>query len=176
MVKILTVSHSPTVLNNEYKEYIRFFKSKAIEVISGVSLQLSHNSEKHLMLNLPYIKEAFFSRCVIVVEGETELGAIPVWANKIIGDLDALGIIVINASSCSNVPPITHLLNYFKIPNVSIIDKDKENDQISKYTSIDGLRTTSKEISKKNYTKQSTPLMPKSAFYLNFLYIMERKD
>lgn len=142
--QILTVSHAPTVLSNEHKEYIRFLKSIKIEVVSGASLQLDQNSEKHLMLNLPYIKEAFFAKCVIVVEGETEQGAIPVWANKIIGDLDDLGIIVINASSCSNVPPITLLLNHFKIPNVSIIDKDEKNDQIQKYTSIDGLRTTSK--------------------------------
>lgn len=140
--QLLTVSHAPSVLSNEYKEFIRFYRKRVIEVISGKELNLNHNTEKHLFLNLPYIKEAFFSRCVILVEGETELGAIPLWANKVIGDVDELGIVVINAGSCSSVPPVTILLNHFKIPNVSIIDKDDNNDQNTTYMSVDGLRTT----------------------------------
>ena len=140
--QLLTVSHAPTVLSNEYKEFIRFYKNKTIKLIGGRELDLDHNTEKHLLLNLPYVKEAFFSKCVILVEGETELGALPLWANKIIGDLDELGIVIINAGSCTSVPPLAILLNHFKIQNVSIIDKDKDNDKIEKYTSVSGLRTT----------------------------------
>lgn len=140
--QLLVVSHSPTALSNQYKEFIRFYKKRTIEVVSGKNLKLDRSSEKHLLLNLPYIKEAFFAKCVILVEGETEFGAMPVWASKVIGSLDDLGIIVINASSCTSIPPIGNLLDHFKIPHVSIIDKDKNNDQNPKYNSINGLRTT----------------------------------
>jgi putative ATP-dependent endonuclease of OLD family len=140
--QILIVSHAPTALSNDYREFVRFYKNKTIDVVSGKNLNLDHNAEKHLLLNLPYIKEAFFAKCVILIEGDTELGAIPAWASKIIGDLDDLGIIAINAGSCSSIPPIAHLLDHFKIPHVSIIDKDSNNDKNPKYTSINGLRTT----------------------------------
>src|SRR5690606_35766169 len=86
--QLLVVSHSPTALSNQYKEFIRFYKKKTIEVVSGKNLQLDRSAEKHLLLNLPYIKEAFFAKCVILVEGETEFGAMPVWAGKVIGNLD----------------------------------------------------------------------------------------
>jgi len=140
--QILIVSHAPTVLSDQYKEFVRFYKKQTINVVSGKNLLLEHNVEKHLLLNLPYIKEALFAKCVILVEGSTELGALPIWANKIVGDLDDLGIVAINAGSCSSVPPIAALLDHFKVPHVSIIDKDNNNNTSPRYTSVIGLRTT----------------------------------
>jgi putative ATP-dependent endonuclease of OLD family len=140
--QIITVSHAPTILSNNYKEFVRFYKGEKIEAISGENLILDQDAERLLLLNLPYVTEAFFSRCVILVEGPTELGALPLWANKIIGDLDEYGIVIINVYGRDNITPVSSLLNHFKIQNVSIIDKDDENDKKEKFASVKGLRTT----------------------------------
>jgi putative ATP-dependent endonuclease of the OLD family len=140
--QVLIVSHSPAILLDQYKNLIRFCKNINIEVISGSSLNLTGPAEKHLLLNFPFIKEAFFSRCVIVVEGETELGAFPLWANKVIGNLDDLGIAVIKVGGNKSIPHVVNLLNCFRIPNVSMMDKDEGNDINQTYMSITGLRTT----------------------------------
>lgn len=136
------VSHSPVVLLDEYKQIVRFHRSDKVNVVSGYDLALDSNTEKHLLLNFPEVKEALFSRCTIVVEGETESGALPIWANKIIGDLDEYGITIICVGGVASVPPVVTLLNHFGIPNVSIIDKDSNNDADPEYSAVDGLRTT----------------------------------
>lgn len=141
--QVLIVSHSPTVLLDRYEYIVRFYRDSGVDAISGSSLKLDPNIEKHLLLNFPCIKEAFFSKCVIVVEGETESGALPLWANKVIGDLDEHGITVICVGGDESVPLVVTLLNHFKISNVSIIDRDDSNNTDPKYTSVDGLRTTS---------------------------------
>ncbi len=140
--QILIVSHSPTILLDQYKHIVRFYKDSQVLAISGSSLNLDRNAEKHLSLNFPYIKEAFFSRCAIVVEGETELGAFPLWAENVIGNLDEMGITIVKVGSCNSVPPVVRLLNHFKIPNISIIDKDENNDKNSNFTSVTGLTIT----------------------------------
>jgi putative ATP-dependent endonuclease of OLD family len=140
--QILIVSHSPTVLLDRYEHVIRFREDSGVKVVCGTSLSLDPHVEKHLLLNFPYVKEAFFSRCVIVVEGATEKGALPLWANKTLGDLDEYGISVVGVGGYDSVPPVVELLDCFGIPSVSIIDKDNDNDANSKYTDVDGLRTT----------------------------------
>jgi putative ATP-dependent endonuclease of OLD family len=140
--QVLIVSHSPAILLDQYKHIIRFCKENTVVVISGSSLNLDRSAEKHLLLNFPFIKEAFFCRCVIVVEGETELGAFPLWANKVIGNLDDLGITILKVGGNRSVPHVVSLLNHFKIPNVSIIDKDDDSDKNPIFTSVTGLRTT----------------------------------
>lgn len=143
--QVLIASHSPTIFLDRYEHIVRFCKEdNKVVVVSGSDLALDHNIEKHLLLNFPYVTEAFFSKCVIVVEGETEVGAIPLWGNKIIGDLDEYGITVIGVGGIKSVPPITTLLDHFRIPYVSIIDKDENNHTNPDFTSIDGLRTTNR--------------------------------
>ena len=139
--QILVVSHSPNILFGNYKHIIRFYRDISVKVVSGVNLNLHY--EKHLLLNFPSIKEAFFSKCVILVEGATEAGATPLWANKIIGDdIDEYGITVMGVGGIENIPLVAKLLEHFKIPTVSIIDKDDNNDTKKDFTSINGLRTT----------------------------------
>lgn len=122
----IIASHSPTVLLNQYKYLVRFYrKNSTIKIISGNDIHLDDTTEKHLLKNFVYIKEAFFSRCAILVEGDTEYAALPLWAEKVIGDLDEIGIAVIQAGGAKSVPPVSKLLNKLKIRNVSIIDKDE---------------------------------------------------
>lgn len=142
----IIVSHSPNILLSDYKHIVRFHKEDLkVKATSGSELQLAPEIEKHLFKNFPYIKESFFSRCVIIIEGDTEYGALPIWAEKIIGNLDELGITIINGGGKGSIPAISKLLNDFKIPNTSIVDKDIYEDYLkSKYDIISNLFITDK--------------------------------
>lgn len=76
------------------------------------------------MLNFESIREAFFARSVLAFEGQTESGAIPVFARNLGMDLDDYGVVPIRAGGKENVKPICELLGKFEIPNYSIVDRD----------------------------------------------------
>lgn len=56
----IIVTHSPNVLLNDYKQYVRLYYSKELSSISGQNIQLENATEKHLYKQIQYIKEAFF--------------------------------------------------------------------------------------------------------------------
>lgn len=126
--QILVVSHSPNILLNDYRKFLRFFKDENgdVRVKSGIDIILEEATEKQLMKNLPYIKEAFFSKVVILVEGDTECGALPIFSEKMNVDLDELGISIIQAGGADSIPPLMRLLNEFSIKNIGLMDRDKE--------------------------------------------------
>lgn len=121
----IIVTHSPNIVLNEYKQIIRFYSEDSkINVVSGSELKLNEQLEKHLLMNFPYVKEAMFSKCTIVGEGPTELGALPEWVLKELGAIDEFGITVVGANGGTGIKAIMELLGKFKISNVGIIDRD----------------------------------------------------
>ncbi len=141
----IIVTHSPNILLDNYKFVVRFYvKDSKIKIKSGSDIQLSLGVEKHLLKNLPYIKEAFFSRCVILVEGGTELGALPLWAIKYGHNLDELGISVISTDGADSIPNVSKLLQEFEVNNISIVDRDVYSNKKSVYDAIPNLRVTDK--------------------------------
>jgi putative ATP-dependent endonuclease of OLD family len=122
----IVVTHSPNILTDDYKQITRFYqKNGSVRVKCGTNIILDNKLRKHLLKNIPYIKEAFFSRCNILVEGDSEFGAFPVFAERMDVDLDKLGISIIQAGSADSIPPLAKLLNLFDIHNVGIMDQDK---------------------------------------------------
>jgi len=75
----------------------------------------------HLFYDCP---EVFFSKCVIVGEGETEQGAIPIFGEKIGKNLDQFGISFLNGEGDSLIYAV-RLLSALKTPWVLVVDKDK---------------------------------------------------
>jgi len=68
----IIVSHSPNILLDNYKYIVRFYpEGTEIKAVSGENLAIEEGVEKHLLMNFPYIKEAMFSRCGVIVEGQT---------------------------------------------------------------------------------------------------------
>jgi len=129
----IVVTHSPNILLDDYKHIVRFYRDgDGIQVVSGMEIDLNEQIEKHLLKNLPYVKEAFFSRCVILVEGDSELGAFLIFDKRLSeegrGNFDRLGISVIQAGSADSIPPLMELLNWFEISCVGIMDSDKYSD------------------------------------------------
>lgn len=121
----IIVTHSPNIISENYKQINRFYKEDGlIKIKSGNNITLDYQLEKHLRINFPYIKEAFFSRCNIIVEGHSEYGAFPIFAKRTGTDLDKLGISITKAASKDSVVPLMNLLNSFNISNVGIMDGD----------------------------------------------------
>ena len=123
--QLIIVTHSTDALMDSYKNIIRFYKSEgAIKTISGSSLQLTDANEKHLLMRFPEIKEAFYSHCAILIEGETEFGCMYSFAEMLGIPLNEYGISIINAGGENSIRPLKRLLAAFGIPSVSIYDKD----------------------------------------------------
>lgn len=148
--QLIMATHSPNILFNDFKQIVRFFKNDAgsLEVVSGANVVLDAQSTKHLHRNFPFVKEVFFSRCVILVEGDTEKGALPGFATsiKIQGsdiDLDELGISIIQADGADSIPPIMKMLAKFGINSVGVVDRDKYDSQTKKFQGIKNLFVTS---------------------------------
>lgn len=137
--QLIVVTHSTDALIGDYRNLVRFYKNtgKKTSVISGYSLRpipggdnrgrIKSEIEKHLIMRFPEIKEAFYSKCAILIEGETEYGCIFDFAQKAGASLDDNSICVINAGGEHSIQPIRQLLELFAIPSVAIYDRDVEH-------------------------------------------------
>ena len=133
--QLIIVTHSTDVLVGDYRNLIRFYKDRdKTSVISGYKLRpteqtdntacIKKENEKHLIMHFPEIKEAFYAKCAILIEGETEYGSIHAFSNKMGIVLDDYGICVINARGNDSINPLRQLLQLFAIPSISIYDGD----------------------------------------------------
>ncbi len=136
--QIIICTHSPSILLSSYKQIIRVFKDKNdnLSVKNGSQISLPMNLEKQLNKNMPYVKEAFFSKCVILVEGDTEIGAFPEFAETLGIDLDGNGISIIQAGSADSIPPLMKLLNKFGILNIGLMDQDKKDEKYERISNL----------------------------------------
>lgn len=142
--QLIMVTHSPNILARGYKNIVRFGQGEdSPRVMCGKDIDLSDKVEKHLMLNFESIREAFFARSVLAFEGQTESGAIPVFARNLGMDLDDYGVVPIRAGGKKNVEPICELLDKFEIPNYSIVDRD--DDELQE-TSGGHIKTTERDF------------------------------
>ncbi|MBN1999158.1 AAA family ATPase [candidate division KSB1 bacterium] len=161
--QIIISTHSPNILLSSYKQIIHLYRDRDNNILSknGTKIDLDPKIEKHLGKNMPYIKEAFFSRCVVLVEGDTEVGALPEFAIKLNIDLDDAGISIIQAGSADSIPPLMKLLDEFGILCISIMDGDKKS---ATYASIENLYFTDQhdfeeEVVKKCFDRSSVDLL-----------------
>lgn len=134
--QLIIVTHSTDALIGDYRNLVRFYKKGGkTAVISGYTLRpikgiknnirnIKNENEKHLIMHFPEIKEAFYAKCVILIEGETEYGCIRAFADKIGIPLDDYGICVINARGEGTIKHLCQLLGNFAIPSIAIYDGD----------------------------------------------------
>lgn len=132
--QIFIATHSPNILLNDYRQFIRLYKpvkssKTSIEIKSGMNIEFNDEKIiKHMLHNFLYLKEAMFSRYIIFVEGDTENGAVPVFAKRMSLDLDEKGIGVIKLDGADSVKRCMKLYEEFGISNVAMIDRDKYSD------------------------------------------------
>lgn len=86
-------------------------------------------------------KEIFFSRGILLVEGPTEKGALPIFAKSLNSDFDKNGFSVVWVDGKDNLEIFMKLLEGFEIPYMVTCDKDAIM-KISK-GKIEGIKTSS---------------------------------
>lgn len=128
--QIFIATHSPNILLDNYRQFIRLYKSTGtnsqLEIVSGMNVVIDDKLYKHMLHNFIYLKEAMFSKCIIFVEGDTENGAIPVFAERMGLDMDERGIGVIKLDGADSVKRCMALYKSFGIKSIAIIDKDRK--------------------------------------------------
>ena len=128
--QIFIATHSPNILLDNYRQFIRLYKSTGtdsqLKIVSGMNVVIDDKLYKHMLHNFIYLKEAMFSKCIIFVEGDTENGAIPVFAERMGLDMDERGIRVIKLDGADSVKRCMALYKSFGIKSIALIDKDKK--------------------------------------------------
>lgn len=143
--QLFVVTHSSEILLDDYRNIIRFYlDGDNTNAISGMNYASTFDkaAEKQLIMRFKDIRETFFSHAVVIVEGETEYGAMPYFAEKLGIPLDEKCISIVMAKGESSINPLRKLFTSFKIPSVVIYDGDvkakhKEQDENIYFT--DGL-------------------------------------
>jgi putative ATP-dependent endonuclease of the OLD family len=72
----------------------------------------------------PKLNEAFFARYVLLVEGETEELALPVFLAKVGIDCDLHALSVLSVNGKSNIPKYWRLFSRFLLPQMVMFDND----------------------------------------------------
>lgn len=124
--QLIVVTHSTDALVDNHRNIVRFYKTKdkRTNAISGMDINIKPDVEKHLIMNFQDIKEAFYSKCVLIVEGETEYGCIRGFAKTLNIPMDDYGICFVNAQGEGSIPKLQQLFNHFAIPSIVIFDSD----------------------------------------------------
>lgn len=128
--QIIVATHSPNIILNDYSQIVRLYPHGGLTKIkSGTEIVLEEKLSKRLHMHFPYIKEAFFSRCVIFVEGDSEESSFIHFSEKMGVDFDELGISVIQSrgGEVDAIKLLIDLVGRFDIPSVGIGDKDNKS-------------------------------------------------
>lgn len=125
--QIIVTTHSPNMITDDYEKIIRMYKLNGQTLaVTGQGLQLSATERKQLLMQFEYIKEAVFARGAIIVEGDSEYGAFPRFAEMLGIDFDKSGIALLKAGGADSIIPMIKLFNKLGIKAVGVIDNDKK--------------------------------------------------
>lgn len=124
--QIFVVTHSTDALVNDYRKIIRLYWAgdQKVAAACGVRFRFGAEIEKHLIMHFPEVKEALFGRAALLVEGETEYGSFPYFAQAMGESFDFHGISLINARGETSIARIAELLKRFHVPVISLYDRD----------------------------------------------------
>ena len=154
-VQIVYSTHSPHFVGLDRIDQIRLLKKvkhndirPKITKISSTSItklvnELSkyhakkfteHNILPRLhRIRTPWINEGFFSKCVVLVEGDSDRAAILGTAKALNINLEGKGISIIPCSGKGNLDHVTIIFKQLDIPTYTIWDNDRGNtDEIAK--------------------------------------------
>lgn len=124
--QIICITHSTSfVFFDSITQIILVKDNKGQSEIIKIQDNYFDNSEikKLLRISSPEQKEFLFAKAVLLVEGDTELGAIPIFARKLGHDLDERNISIISVDS-HFFATFVKMLKGFKIPHKIMCDRD----------------------------------------------------
>lgn len=126
--QMFVVTHSPNVLSDDYKQFIRLYKEDVnMKCICGQRINIEDNNLKHLFSMFDEIKYSFFCHSVLLVEGDTEKGSFPLIAKKQDIDLDYYSSNVVGMGGADNVNSLIDIYKEFGIDVYAYLDRDKYN-------------------------------------------------
>ncbi|MHA1293482.1 MAG: ATP-dependent nuclease [Promethearchaeota archaeon] len=150
-IQIIVTSHSANILSrimffelivfkkhNDATQALLFSKDFIDELIASLNLNQKELNKKGAKIRkglsrtfeymLNYYPDLFFSKGVIIGDGETEEGALPEYARILDSNFDSNGITYINTRGEGNIQYYLNILNKLKIKYVYILDKDKKKE------------------------------------------------
>lgn len=87
------------------------------------------------------LNEGFFSRCLILVEGETEEMAFPELLSEFDIDCDSMGISIIGVNGKNQIPKYWRLYSQFQIPIIVVFDDDNSDSSNNNIASCFGINS-----------------------------------
>lgn len=102
------------------------------------------------------LNEGFFSRCLILVEGETEEMAFPELLSKFAIDCDSIGISIISVNGKNQIPKYWRLYSQFQIPIIAVFDDDNSENSNNNISACFGIDPDEILVPDGNYFKTMT--------------------
>ena len=126
-IQIFLITHSPYFINIDKRHRIlRFVQKNSQTEVHTMQPEYLTDTEYSKLEHLLDIdsKELFFARKVLLVEGPTEYGAIPVFAKAMNYSFDKKGISIVNVGGKSNLSIFARLCEGYHIPYLILADGD----------------------------------------------------
>lgn len=125
--QIIIITHSPTFIN-----YINIVRNTIVRYKEGETAITQLKKDTFTKQELSKLskelngekKEIFFSRAVLLVEGDTELGALPIFAEKIGKNFDIYNVFVCSVDGKKSFSIYQKILESFEIPYAILCDED----------------------------------------------------
>jgi putative ATP-dependent endonuclease of OLD family len=117
------------------------------------------------------LNEGFFSRCLILVEGETEEMAFPELLSEFDIDCDSMGISIIGVNGKNQIPKYWRLYSQFQIPIIVVFDDDNSENSNNNLAACFGIDPEAILVPQGSHVKTMT-----SASLPNTEMIIMKKD
>ena len=146
--QVFITTHSPLMVDVEYfDEIIRIEPSRQTGITKAHQLRVQHLiddlvsrhanlagrvteesiREKYRHAYTASRNEGFFAKKVILVEGATEVYALPIYAAALGIDLDSLSISIVECGGKGQIDRLYRIFNELGIPSYVIFDGDRDN-------------------------------------------------
>lgn len=117
------ITHSPEILKMFEFEKIFVMQEAKITTLPSINNKFEKHLEKHAKHQL---LSGLFSKCVLLVEGDTEESGIPIFSEHWDDTIDDCGVQIIKCVGKGNIPKYADFYNKIGIPNISLLDNDKD--------------------------------------------------
>lgn len=128
-------------------------------------------TEFYKTISHPRTNEAFFARVIVLVEGDTEELALPIFLDALGFDCDLYGISIISAGGKNQIPKYWRLLSKFTAPVIVLFDADSTKGSNNNIAKCFGIKVSDIEHQENCYAKLlsvSEPKAPLIIFQKNF--------
>lgn len=139
--------------------------------VPGNKTTTQNITEFYRTISHPRTNEAFFARVIVLVEGDTEELALPIYLDALGFDCDLYGVSIISAGGKNHIPKYWRLLSKFNASIVVVFDADKKagnNENLAKCFGIKVIDIEHAEPCYKKIESLHTPKTPLIIFKKNF--------